>query len=43
MVSLVANQKIESEKAKDSYVIKEETAPEGFIKYDGNINLSVSF
>ena len=43
MVSLVANQKIESETAKDSYVIKEETAPEGFIKYDGNINLSVSF
>lgn len=43
MVSLVANQKIESEKAKDSYVIKEETAPEGFIKYDGSINLSVSF
>ena len=43
MVSLVANQKIESEKAKDSYVIKEETAPEGFIKYDGNINLTVSF
>ena len=43
MVSLVANQKIESETAKDSYVIKEETAPEGFIKYDGNINLTVSF
>ena len=43
MVSIVANQKIESETAKDSYVIKEETAPEGFIKYDGNINLTVSF
>ena len=41
--SLVANQKIESETAKDSYVIKEETAPKGFIKYDGNINLTVSF
>ena len=43
MVSIVTNQPIESEKAKDSYVIKEETAPKGFIKYNGNINLSVSF
>ena len=43
MVSIVTNQAIESEKAKDSYVIKEENAPKGFIKYNGNINLNVSF
>ena len=43
IVSIVTGQKIESEKEKDSYVIKEENAPKGFIKYNGNINLSVSF
>lgn len=40
-VSIVTDQTIDSEK--DSYVIKEETAPKGFIKYNGNINLSISF
>ena len=42
-VSIVSDQTIDSEKGNDSYIIKEENAPKGFIKYDGNINLSVSF